>query len=119
LNRQSPLCENQKCLCRRVVIFTNWAFGGLDAHLVKVQTLSQPDRPASGGRRWPGRKLHFNVFAAPDKVFPILVGDMGSTFKENRANRRPISFKDSTAFVSMGCFFVNSTQTRDVAKKRG
>jgi hypothetical protein len=39
-----------------------------------------------------------------------------STFKGNRANRRPISFKDSTAFVSMGCFFVNSTQTRDVAK---
>jgi hypothetical protein len=41
-----------------------------------------------------------------------------STFKENPANRRPISFKDSTAFVSMGCFLVNSTQTRDVAKKR-
>jgi hypothetical protein len=41
-----------------------------------------------------------------------------STFKENRANRRPISFKDSTAFVSMGCFFVNSTQTGDIAKKR-
>jgi hypothetical protein len=40
-----------------------------------------------------------------------------STFKGNRANRRPISFKDSTAFVSMGCFFVNSTQTCDVAKK--
>jgi hypothetical protein len=39
------------------------------------------------------------------------------TFKGNRANRRPISFKDSAAFVSVGCFFVNSTQTRDVAKK--
>jgi hypothetical protein len=42
----------------------------------------------------------------------------GLTFKGNRANRRPISFKDSTAFVSMGCFFVNSTQTGDIAKKR-
>jgi hypothetical protein len=39
-----------------------------------------------------------------------------STFKENRANRRPISFKDSTAFVSMGRFFVNPAQTCDVAK---
>jgi hypothetical protein len=37
--------------------------------------------------------------------------------KENRANRRPISFKDSTAFVSMGCFFVNSTQAGGIAKK--
>jgi hypothetical protein len=27
-----------------------------------------------------------------------------STFKGNRANRRQISFKDSAAFVSMGCF---------------
>jgi hypothetical protein len=41
-----------------------------------------------------------------------------STFKGNRATHRPISFKDSTAFVSMGCFFVNSTQTGDIAKKR-
>jgi hypothetical protein len=42
-----------------------------------------------------------------------------SAFKGNLANRRPISFKDSTAFVSMGCFFVDSTRTRGVAKKRG
>ncbi|MDR1613474.1 MAG: hypothetical protein LBT97_11940 [Planctomycetota bacterium] len=39
------------------------------------------------------------------------------TFGGNRANHRPIFFKGSTAFVSMDCFFVNSTQTRDLAKK--
>jgi hypothetical protein len=39
------------------------------------------------------------------------------TFKENRANRRPIFFKESTAFASMDCFFVNSTKTGDIAKK--
>jgi hypothetical protein len=40
------------------------------------------------------------------------------TFKENRVNRRPISFEDSTALVSMGCFFVNSTQAGGIAEKR-
>jgi hypothetical protein len=42
---------------------------------------------------------------------------MTSTFKGNRANRRPISFKDSTAFVSMDRFFVNSAQVGGIAKK--
>ncbi|MDR1611498.1 MAG: hypothetical protein LBT97_01815 [Planctomycetota bacterium] len=42
-----------------------------------------------------------------------------STFKGNRTNRRPISFKDSPAFVARQwvVFFVASTLAGDIAKK--
>jgi hypothetical protein len=39
------------------------------------------------------------------------------SFKVNRANRRPISFKDSTAFVSTSRFFFNPAQAGGIAKK--
>jgi hypothetical protein len=52
-------------------------------------------------------------------VFAADGGDLpdAETGEGNRANRRPISFKDSTAFVSTGYFFVNSTQAGGMAKK--
>jgi hypothetical protein len=40
-----------------------------------------------------------------------------TTFEGNRANRRPIPFKDSIVFVPMGRFFVNATQNGGMAKK--
>jgi hypothetical protein len=42
-----------------------------------------------------------------------------STFKGNRANRRPLSFKDSAAFVSMGCFSSTQPYPATLLQKNG
>jgi hypothetical protein len=86
--------------------------------LCKLLAKDRPVRPGHGSiptgvHRFRTPFGDCDVSSPPERFF------IKRTFKGNRANRRPISFKDSTAFVSMGCFLVNSTQTSDVAKKRG
>ncbi len=43
------------------------------------------------------------------------LGSYESSFQENRANRRPISLKIISAFATMGCFFIISPETVDLA----
>jgi glycerate dehydrogenase len=94
--------------------------GWYAADVVSVEPIS-PDNPLLSAKNciltphiaWAPKEARERLM---NTAIDNLAAFIKSTFKENRANRRPISFKDSTAFVSMGCFFINSIQTRAVAK---
>ncbi|MDR1611227.1 MAG: hypothetical protein LBT97_00420 [Planctomycetota bacterium] len=84
-------------------IFTNWAFKPPNAQFVKITILAAQ------------AFLIFAQFKFATKIFPEsaigkrislsprqFIQPLGWTFGENRANHRPISSKDVTAYGPMG-----------------